>query len=93
LPHRIEPDNDQAGVQVGETGSPFTRRSAKRQLILIIFLAATGIVLLFFVTGGPEITQLLLMALGFILLLGAVLVAGHKVADMNKAKSEPRDLP
>ena len=64
-----------------------------RHLIFIVCLAATGIVLLFFVTGGPEVAQLVLKGLGFVLILGAVLVAGHKIADMNKAKSEPRDSP
>jgi L-cystine uptake protein TcyP (sodium:dicarboxylate symporter family) len=64
-----------------------------RRLILIVSLAATGIVLLFFVPGGSDLAQLFLRSLGYGLLLVAVLVAGHKIADMNKAKSEPRDLP
>ena len=64
-----------------------------RQLILIMSMAVTGIVLLFFVSGGSELTQLVLTVLGYGLILGAVLVGGHKIADMNKAKSEPRDSP
>jgi hypothetical protein len=74
-------------LPLGETSCSITRSYAMRKLILIVCLAATGIVLLFFVT------HLFLKGLGFVLLLGAVLVAGHKIAQMNSAKSEPPDSP
>jgi hypothetical protein len=82
-----------AMLPLGETSCSITRSYAMRKLILIVCLAATGIVLLFFVPRGTEFTQLILKGLGFCLLLGAVLAAGHKIAEMNSAKSEPFDSP
>jgi hypothetical protein len=63
-----------------------------RDLILIVSLAAIGIVLLFLIPLERGITYVVVRSLGFGLLVGAF-AAWARLIQKLRAKSKPIDLP